>query len=145
VPCSSRTCTRTWRRAWDIEADLRKAIEADELRLVFQPVVGPHHRQLLGVEALVRWTHPTRGEIPPATFIPIAEEAGLVVALGRWVLCEACRQARRWRDETGEQLHVGVNISARQIHDASLIADVRMALESPTSRRAAPPGDHRAC
>ncbi|MBK6843531.1 MAG: EAL domain-containing protein [Gemmatimonadetes bacterium] len=113
----------------DIEADLRKAIEADELRLVFQPVVGLHHRQLLGVEALVRWTHPTRGEIPPATFIPIAEEAGLVVALGRWVLCEACRQARRWRDETGEQLHVGVNISARQIHDASLIADVRMALE----------------
>ncbi len=112
----------------DIEADLRRAIEQHDLRLVFQPVVGLQNRQLVGAEALVRWTHPTRGEIPPGTFIPIAEEAGLVVAIERWVLREACRQARRWLDETGERVHVGVNISARHIHDASLLADVHDAL-----------------
>jgi diguanylate cyclase (GGDEF)-like protein/PAS domain S-box-containing protein len=112
----------------DIEADLRRAIEDEELTLVFQPVVGLLHRNLVGVEALVRWTHRTRGTIPPSTFIPIAEEAGLVVPIGRWVLREACRQARRWLDETGQRVHVGVNLSARHIHHASLLDDVRHAL-----------------
>jgi len=76
----------------------------------------------------VRWTHRTRGVIPPSTFIPIAEEAGLVVPIGRWVLREACRQARRWLDETGQRVHVGVNLSARHIHHPSLLDDVRAAL-----------------
>jgi len=114
----------------DIEADLRRAIEAEELTLVFQPLVGLSERQLVGAEALVRWTHPSRGVIPPSTFIPIAEEAGLVVPLGRWVLREACRQARRWLDATGQRVHVGVNISARHVHDPSLLEDVRAALRS---------------
>jgi diguanylate cyclase (GGDEF)-like protein/PAS domain S-box-containing protein len=114
----------------DIEADLRRAIEAEELTLVYQPVVGLAERQLVGAEALVRWTHPTRGIIPPSTFIPIAEEAGLVVPLGRWVLREACHQARRWLDATGQRVHVGVNISARHVHDPSLLDDVRSALVS---------------
>jgi len=112
----------------DIEADLRHAVDAQELTLVFQPVVGLAQRHLIGVEALLRWSHPTRGEIPPSTFIPIAEDAGLVVPIGRWVLREACRQARQWLDETGMAVHVGVNVSARQIHDPSLLEDVRSAL-----------------
>ncbi len=112
----------------DIEADLRRAIEDEELTLVFQPVVALLHRNLVGVEALVRWTHRTRGVIPPSTFIPIAEEAGLVVPIGRWVLREACRQARRWLDETGQRVHVGVNLSARHIHHPTLLEDVRQAL-----------------
>lgn len=112
----------------DIEADLRRAIEDEALTLVFQPVVALRHRNLVGVEALLRWTHPTRGVIPPATFIPIAEEAGLVVPIGRWVLREACRQARRWLEATGQRLHVGVNLSARHIHHPSLLDDVRGAL-----------------
>ncbi len=118
----------------DIEADLRRAIEDEELTLVFQPVVGLSGRQLLGAEALVRWTHPTRGMIPPSTFIPIAEEAGLIVPLGRWVLREACRQAKRWYDETGQRVHVGVNVSARQVHDTSLFDDVRVAVEESDIR-----------
>ena len=112
----------------DIEAELRRAIEAEELTLVFQPVVELGQRQLVGVEALVRWTHPTRGVIPPSTFIPIAEEAGLVVPIGRWVLREACRQARRWLDETGQRIHVGVNVSARHVRDPALLDDVQDAL-----------------
>ncbi len=113
----------------DIEADLRRAIDNEELTLVFQPVVGLAERQLVGAEALVRWTHPARGIIAPSTFIPIAEEAGLVVPLGRWVLRQACRQARHWLDATGQRVHVGVNISARHVHDPSLLDDVRTALQ----------------
>ncbi|MFN8666574.1 MAG: EAL domain-containing protein [Gemmatimonadaceae bacterium] len=112
----------------DVEADLRRAIDAGELRLVFQPVLRLRDRQVVGAEALVRWTHAVRGEIPPSTFIPIAEEAGLIIPIERWVLHEACRHARRWFDEGGEPIVVGVNISARHIHDPSLLADVRDAL-----------------
>ena len=112
----------------DLEADLRRAIEAEALTLVFQPIVGLDARLLVGVEALVRWTHPTRGIIPPSVFIPIAEEAGLVVPLGRWVLHESCRQARRWLDATGQRVHVGVNVSARHIHDDALLDHVHSAL-----------------
>ena len=114
----------------DLEADLRRAIENEHLTLVFQPVMRLAERHLVGVEALVRWTHPTRGVIPPSVFIPIAEEAGLIVPLGRWVLREACRQARHWYDETGQRVHVGVNVSARHVHDSSLLDDVRAALET---------------
>ncbi|MCC6930865.1 MAG: EAL domain-containing protein [Gemmatimonadaceae bacterium] len=112
----------------DVEADLRRAIDAGELRLVFQPVIRLRDRQVVGAEALVRWTHPVRGEISPSTFIPIAEEAGLIVPIERWVLHEACRHARRWHDEEGVPIVVGVNISARHIHDPSLLGDVRDAL-----------------
>ncbi len=114
----------------DVEADLRRAIDAGELRLVFQPVFGLRDRRVVGAEALVRWTHPVRGDISPATFIPIAEEAGLIIPIERWVLHEACRHARRWYEEGGEPIVVGVNISARHIHDPSLLADVRAALEA---------------
>ncbi|MEO6444314.1 MAG: EAL domain-containing protein [Gemmatimonadaceae bacterium] len=114
----------------DLEADLRRALERDELTLVFQPVIQLDHRQLVGVEALVRWEHEMRGSIMPTTFIPIAEESGLIVPLGRWVLREACRQARHWLDETGLPLQVGVNLSGRHLQDPSLVADVRHALEA---------------
>ena len=87
---------------------------------------------MIGVEALVRWQHPTRGLVSPAEFIPAAERTGLIVPLGRWVLRETCRQAAAWLAEFGPDAlqKTGPNVSARQLHDPDFVADVR--------RRAAP-------
>jgi diguanylate cyclase (GGDEF)-like protein/PAS domain S-box-containing protein len=92
-----------------IEEDLRRALERDELRLHYQPVVSLPDGAIVGAEALVRWEHPERGLLAPAAFIAVAEESGLIVPLGTWVLGEACRQAAAWRRT------VSVNLSARQI------------------------------
>jgi EAL domain-containing protein (putative c-di-GMP-specific phosphodiesterase class I) len=85
---------------------------------------------VIGVEALVRWQHPTRGMVPPAEFIPAAERTGLIVPLGRWVLRETCRQAVAWLAEFGPDAlqKAGPNVSARQLHDPDFVADVRDAL-----------------
>jgi diguanylate cyclase (GGDEF)-like protein/PAS domain S-box-containing protein len=112
----------------ELEADLRRAIDRGELTLLYQPVMNLETREIAGVEALVRWNHPTRGLLPPSEFIPVAEGSGLVLALGRWVLHEACQQARRWRDATGFEIHVGVNLSGRHIQSPTLVDDVREAL-----------------
>jgi EAL domain-containing protein (putative c-di-GMP-specific phosphodiesterase class I) len=94
-------------------------------------VVDLHTRSLLGVEALVRWNHPEHGVIPPARFIPVAEESGLVIDLGRWVMVEACCQVRQWRERVagGEGLRVAVNISGKHLQHADLVADVARALK----------------
>jgi diguanylate cyclase (GGDEF)-like protein/PAS domain S-box-containing protein len=96
-----------------IEGGLRTAIQRDELSLVFQPKIDLATRRVFGAEALLRWNHPKLGVISPARFVPVAEEAGLVGAIGEWVLRTACRQIRAWQD-AGFALQVAVNVSARQ-------------------------------
>ena len=98
-----------------LEQDLRRAIERDELELHYQPQVDVATGEWLAAEALMRWRHPSQGYIPPTTFIPIAEEAGLILALGEWAMHVACRQARAWQDR-GYDLRVAVNLSAAQFH-----------------------------
>ena len=110
-----------------LEADLRRAVDRGELFLHYQPVVGVATGAISGVEALVRWRHPERGVVPPNDFIPLAEESGLIVALGRWVLREACRQAAEWH-RRWPHLRVGVNVSGRQLAEPSLVGDIEAAL-----------------
>jgi len=95
-------------------ADLREAISQNQFFLVYQPQVDLNSGRITGVEALVRWRHPTRGVLSPGIFIPVAEHTGLIVPLGRWVLAEACRQARRWLDAGIAPARVAVNFSALQ-------------------------------
>ena len=115
----------------DLEADLRRAIQRDELELHFQPITEVVGGELVALEALVRWNHPEHGQIQPATFIPVAEESGLIVALGTWVIQTACRQLAIWQRERPDQepITVGVNISARQFQDQRLVAIVQQAIE----------------
>ncbi|MET3425406.1 diguanylate cyclase (GGDEF)-like protein [Actinoplanes tereljensis] len=109
-----------------LAADLRIALDTDQLYLHYQPIVSMPGGELFGVEALVRWTHPERGPVGPAVFIPAAERTGLIVPLGAWILEEACEQAVRWCDELGEGAPrtVTVNVSARQLREAGFAADV---------------------
>ena len=112
-----------------LERDLRQAVEARQFVLHYQPVVSLTAGRVVALEALVRWQHPTRGLIAPADFIPIAEDNGLIVDIGRWVLGAACRQARAWQDAHPQLcLTIAVNLSPRQLADRGLVADVRGAL-----------------
>ncbi len=113
----------------ELEADLRHALERDELKLVYQPVVELESGRTVGVEALARWAHPTRGLIPPLTFIPVAEEIGMIGAVGRWVLREACRQLAVWR-RLAPALVLNVNLSAVQLRDDRFAAYVEQALRA---------------
>jgi diguanylate cyclase (GGDEF)-like protein len=110
----------------DLENDLRQGIERGELRLHYQPLVDLATDRIVGFEALVRWQHPVRGLVPPVSFIPLAEETGLILPLGRWVLETACRQARAWRDARpdGPELFMSVNLSARQFMQLDLVDQV---------------------
>ena len=113
-----------------LEEDMQRALERNEFFLEYQPVIDLTHRELLGVEALVRWNHPEHGRVMPGVFIPIAEESGQIVELGRLVLVAACRQVRAWSRSiaAGDGLRVAVNISGRHLQHADLVADVRHAL-----------------
>ena len=111
-----------------LESGLRRAIELGELTLLYQPRVGVRDGQVSGVEALMRWQHPTQGMIGPGEFIPVAEDAGLIAAIGEWALHSACRQARTWRDQGLPLLRVAVNLSQKQFLQESLIQVVREAL-----------------
>jgi diguanylate cyclase (GGDEF)-like protein/PAS domain S-box-containing protein len=113
-----------------LEADLRKALDQGELSVHYQPQVDLQTGEVLGAEALLRWTHPIRGIIPPSKFVPIAEQAGLVVEMSRFVLQTACRDAANWRlpNQQLASLHVAVNLSGRHLQDPGVIDDVHTAL-----------------
>jgi diguanylate cyclase (GGDEF)-like protein len=110
-----------------IEMDLSEALEHDQLFLLYQPTFDLETEAVIGVEALLRWRHPKRGLLQPEEFIPIAEESGLIVPIGRWVLAEACRQAVLWR-EHGNRVGIAVNVSARQLDEDGLLDDVHEAI-----------------
>jgi diguanylate cyclase (GGDEF)-like protein len=114
----------------ETERDLHRALEEQEFVLHYQPKCSLSTAEVVGVEALVRWVHPTRGLVSPADFIPVCEETGLIVPLGEWVLAEAGRQARRWRDANGLHVAVSVNLSARQLIRPDLTDRVGALLES---------------
>jgi EAL domain-containing protein (putative c-di-GMP-specific phosphodiesterase class I) len=112
-----------------LEMDLRDALGSDQYFLVYQPIFNLAGGQTTGVEALLRWDHPTRGVVGPDDFIPILEDSGMITEVGAWVLTEACRQGARWH-ALGYRLDVSVNVSARQLETDRLIDDVRGALQS---------------
>jgi diguanylate cyclase (GGDEF)-like protein len=120
--------TERVKRRLALEMGLRQALERQEFVLHFQPIVQLGSSRPVGAEALVRWNHPERGLVPPAEFIPVAEDIGLIVPLGEWVLREACAQASRWSAAGGGPLFVSVNLSARQFHEGSLVSVVADAL-----------------
>ncbi len=126
---STPELTTRARERLELMADLRRALERDEFRLYYQPQVDLASGRLVGVEALIRWEHPERGLIPPAQFIPFAEESGLILAIGDWVLHSACDQVRRWNQIGIAPPRTAVNISAVQLVDGHLAESVKEALE----------------
>jgi EAL domain-containing protein (putative c-di-GMP-specific phosphodiesterase class I) len=113
-----------------LEADLRKGLERDELEVHYQPFYSLDEQQIVGAEALVRWRHPVNGLISPERFIPIAEETGLILPLGRYVLDKACQQACSIRERLGVDLPVSINLSPRQFQEGGLPAYVGAMLEA---------------
>ncbi|MDQ1539910.1 MAG: hypothetical protein QOH29_636, partial [Actinomycetota bacterium] len=114
-----------------IETELRHALDADELRLHYQPIISIDSGKTVAVEALVRWEHPTRGLLSPADFLPVAEETGLIVPMGKWIVAESCRQLARWRDlGASADLRVSVNVSNRQFWHGGLLKDLHNSIRS---------------
>jgi diguanylate cyclase (GGDEF)-like protein/PAS domain S-box-containing protein len=116
----------------ELQTELQRALEENQLEVHYQPVVRLDERADYGVEALVRWLHPTRGTIPPLQFIPFAEETGLIIPIGRWVLLEACRRGALLHEEFPRTpaLTISVNLSVKQLQSETIVDDVRQALES---------------
>jgi diguanylate cyclase (GGDEF)-like protein/PAS domain S-box-containing protein len=113
-----------------LEDDMRAAIDRQEFEVFYQPIVDLQSERIMGMEALVRWNHPVHGLIPPLDFIPVAEETGMIVPLGSWILEQACMQTREWQmlHENGERLSITVNISGRQFQEDALLQTVATAL-----------------
>jgi diguanylate cyclase (GGDEF)-like protein len=114
----------------ELEMELRQAIEHNDLEVYYQPLFSTFDRRVVSVEALVRWQHPLRGLLAPASFIDIAEETGLIFALGRTVLEQACQKVQEWKDLLGVEVTVAVNLSARQFQDPGLLAGIGEVLRS---------------
>jgi diguanylate cyclase (GGDEF)-like protein len=112
----------------ELEMDLREALARQEFFLAYQPTLDLSDMRPTGVEALIRWKHPTRGTVQPDAFIPVLEETGLIMEVGRWVLGEACRQGASWLKD-GYPIAMAVNVSGRQLDTDDLIDDIRLALE----------------
>jgi diguanylate cyclase (GGDEF)-like protein len=112
----------------DLENGLRRALQRDELLVYYQPEVSLSQGRMVAVEALVRWEHPERGLLEPKEFVPLAEETGIIVDIGAWVLREACKQVAEWR-ENGAELDVAVNVSSRQLIQPDIVEVVRSALD----------------
>jgi EAL domain-containing protein (putative c-di-GMP-specific phosphodiesterase class I) len=115
------------REQLELQSDLRRAVENHELELFYQPKIDGLSGMITGVEALVRWHHPTRGLVMPGLFIPIAERFGLIGRLGDWVIDESCRQLREWLDQ-GLRMRVAINMSAHQLRQDGLTQHIRDAL-----------------
>jgi diguanylate cyclase (GGDEF)-like protein len=113
----------------ELQDRLRHAIQNDELRLHYQPIINCQTGLIDGLEGLVRWTDPERGDVSPAVFIPVAEEGGLVISIGDWVLREACRQLSAWITRGLPPLRIAVNIARAQIEEASFVAKIEAAVE----------------
>jgi diguanylate cyclase (GGDEF)-like protein len=124
---NAATDSRVLRRM-RLHSELHKALERQELGLHYQAQVDIASQQIIGFEALMRWTHPELGAVSPAEFIPIAEESGLILAMGAWALDEVCRQSRAWRDAGLRPVRMAVNLSTRQFGAEGLLADVASAL-----------------
>ena len=120
------------RRRFSIETELRRALEKDQLKLFYQPLINLKSGQVAGFEALARWTHEERGEIGPTEFIPVAEESGLILTLGRWAMDKACQTLASWDKAAGEELplYVSVNLSAIQVARDDIAGMVEAALRS---------------
>ncbi|MGI8551044.1 MAG: putative bifunctional diguanylate cyclase/phosphodiesterase [Dehalococcoidia bacterium] len=122
------------RERLELEAQLRRAVERKELRLYYQPIVELRTGAVVGAEALLRWEHPQRGLISPGAFIPMAEETGIILPIGRWVLEQACKQAQAWQtlpSRAGSApLRVSVNLSARQFQQPDLVEQVQQVLDA---------------
>jgi diguanylate cyclase len=110
-----------------LHGDLRRALERRQLQLYYQPKVDGTSGHIHGVEALLRWNHPERGQVSPAVFIPLAERFNLINALGNWVLDEACRQMRAWADD-GLRMRVAINLSVHQLREEDLVERIDQAL-----------------
>lgn len=124
-----------WRQqaatAMDTEAALHSALERGQLGLCYQPIIDLASERALGVEALIRWHHPRLGTVAPSDFIPVAEQAGMIGAIGRWAIDTACVQLASWHEELGRSdLTVAVNVSARQLDGPELLHDVKRALDA---------------
>jgi len=113
-----------------LESDMHVALEQKQFELHYQPKVNTATGVMHGAEALLRWTHPVHGAIPPAKFIPIAEECGLIGAIGAWVVREACRQARAWQLDGLPSMRVAVNLSASQFRQGDIVTIIRDALDA---------------
>jgi len=112
-----------------IEASLRRALERDEFMLHYQPKICLKTGAIVGAEALIRWAHPVRGMVPPAQFIPIAEDCGLIVPIGKWVMRQACEQARIWVDAGYPAIGIAVNVSAAELKEEGFLDDLLAILE----------------
>ena len=114
-----------------LESDLRAALSERQFRVHYQPMVQLDSRRIVSFEALLRWDHPTQGLISPYRFIEAAEDTGILVSIGHWLIIQACRQLREWEvnDYSGQPMHVTVNVSARQFADARLVNDIQDALQ----------------
>jgi diguanylate cyclase (GGDEF)-like protein/PAS domain S-box-containing protein len=117
-----------------LETDLWKAVERNELVLHYQPKVELKSGRIIGMEALLRWRHPTKGMIPPGKFIPVAEASSLITEIGTWVINEACANNKAWQDANLRAVPIAVNISARQLHDKDLVETIRTALQKTRLR-----------
>jgi EAL domain-containing protein (putative c-di-GMP-specific phosphodiesterase class I) len=122
----------------ELTGELQRAIEQEQFELEYQPVVNLQTGEVYGAEALVRWSHPERGRVAPLEFIPLAEETGLIVPLGAWILRTACEQVSRWNRELADRppVTIGVNVSTRQLHDPTfpqLVSEVLASTGVPPS------------
>lgn len=113
----------------NLESELRQAVKNQEFELFYQPQIDLHSGKIIGAEALIRWRHPSKGLISPDVFIPMAEESGLIVPIGKWVLRSACQQAKSIQKTFGREIKISINVSARQINEHTFVQDFKSILE----------------